>query len=166
MRSNTTRPSRITDRRRALILDEFGRGVRRTGRADDNGQSDRHRPALVRAVDEPAATTDAARWQEFGALALPEASASVDALVMQYTAQYDGRIAPELDDTAFTYTITGLTRTGPDRRASSRTRHALMCRQIPAVFKDIDYTGTKARRAAGPGNYVALRPTSWSTDGG
>ncbi|WP_433194157.1 glutamate ABC transporter substrate-binding protein [Nocardia sp. CA-107356] len=104
-------------------------------------------PALVAVVEQLAATANARQWQSFGALVCPEAQQAVDALLMQYTPQYDGRIGPEVEEAGFTNTITGITQTGPD--SATFLAHESFT-DVPAkyrqYFKDIDYTGTMARR--------------------
>ncbi|WP_433726260.1 glutamate ABC transporter substrate-binding protein [Nocardia sp. CA-129566] len=104
-------------------------------------------PTLTEAVGQLAATANARQWQSFAALVCPEALAAVNALVMQYTPQYDGRIGPEVEDAGFTTTITGITQTGPD--SATFLAHESFT-NVPAkyrqYFKDIDYTGTMARR--------------------
>jgi glutamate transport system substrate-binding protein len=104
-------------------------------------------PALAEAVERLAATANARQWQSFDALVCPEALPAVNALVRQYTPQYDGRIGPEVVDAGFTDTITGITETGPD--SATFLAHESFT-DVPAkyrqYFKDIDYTGTMARR--------------------
>ncbi|MEU0504112.1 glutamate ABC transporter substrate-binding protein [Nocardia sp. NPDC005998] len=104
-------------------------------------------PALTEAVGQLAATANARQWQSFAALICPEALPAVNALVVQYTPQYDGRIGPEVEGAGFTTTITGITQTGPD--SATFLAHESFT-NVPAkyrqYFKDIDYTGTMARR--------------------
>ncbi|MFX0579615.1 glutamate ABC transporter substrate-binding protein [Nocardia nepalensis] len=104
-------------------------------------------PTLAQAVERLAATANSRQWQSFDALVCPEAVSAVNALVRQYTPQYDGRIGPEVEDAGFTDTITGITQTGPD--SATFLAHESFS-DVPAkyrqYFKDIDYTGTMARR--------------------
>lgn len=78
---------------------------------------------------------------------MPGRRPAINALVTQYTPQYDERLAPEVRDAGFTNTITGITQTGPDTATflahESFTNVPDKYRQY---FKDIDYTGTMQRR--------------------
>ncbi|WP_328410526.1 hypothetical protein [Nocardia sp. NBC_00403] len=128
--------------------------------ADDKGNPAGIDPALVRAVDELVATADAQRWQEFGALACPETFASVGALIMQYTPQYDGSARCSTTPVSPARSPES---PGPDSaRFLAHEAFADVRGKYPQYFRDIDYTADDGAPRPGLENYVASRPTSWS----
>lgn len=111
------------------------------------GDSTKLDPELVKTVDAIAATANARDWDGFGQHVCPEALDAIDQLVMQYTPQYDETLGEEVKSTGFTYSITGITQTGPD--AATFLAHESFT-DVPdkynGYFKDIDFTGTMERR--------------------
>ncbi|PXX56318.1 ABC-type amino acid transport substrate-binding protein [Nocardia tenerifensis] len=104
-------------------------------------------PELVKVVNRLAETSNNQQWDEFNTMTCPDAAPAINALVKQYTPQFDERIGPDVKDAGFTNTITGITQTGPDSATflahESFTNVPDKYRQY---FKDIDYTGTMQRQ--------------------
>ncbi|WP_305082267.1 glutamate ABC transporter substrate-binding protein [Nocardia sp. XZ_19_385] len=104
-------------------------------------------PALVQTVHQLTEAANTQQWETFDSMICPEASPAVSSFVMQYTPKYDDHLGPEVKDSDFQHTTTGIAQHTPDS-ATFLARETFT--NIPAkyrqYFKDIDYTATMTRR--------------------